>query len=112
MQHSWIALTVTPRSNLKDMRVIDQSKVSVWNVDWNEPIQVHDWGMLMYKEVPAHKVNISNYYVVYEGVEYAVLHFLSGPTELTGPEGSYTKETRHHLKLDPKPEVIGALVNA
>lgn len=99
---TWIALTVTPKSNYSNMKVIDQSETKVWNFRWDTSIEVYDWGMLLYKTVPADKIDADNHYIIRERKEWVVLNSFSGSYEIAGPDNpmknSYRKGISKHAR--------------
>ena len=99
MSKSHIVLTITPKSNVKDMKVQDNSKVRVVNFRWSEEIKVVCWGMMLTDQISAHQVSVRDHYLCLDGEDYRIISFFSGPEDVAGPNGTYTNNRKKEFGL-------------
>ena len=74
-----ITLTVTPFSNVNNElgKVIDNSKITIKEVKWDEPLTVFDVIKQKETNVIAHSVSLYDHKLIVDSMQYQILHFLS-----------------------------------
>jgi hypothetical protein len=74
-----INLTITPVENVDYVQgmVVDNSKVSHTELEWDDPIRVYSLPLKKETNVIAHSVSMYDHRLVLEGKQHHILHFYS-----------------------------------
>lgn len=99
MSESWIALTITPKRNVKNNEMVDLTKVKVVNYRWAEKLKVFNWATLLSDHILAHQISLGDHYINVDMEDWKPLSFFSGPEDVAGLNGTYTNNRKKELGL-------------